>query len=182
MTRRLPLIVLFAGLALLAACGSDSKTSSGSPGTTTASGSASTATSTAAASASTIKISETSLGPVVVDGTGMTLYVFTPDTGTTSTCNDACASAWPALKGPATAGDGVDSGDLGTTTRSDGSVQVTFYGHPLYHYSGDGAPGDVSGQGSGGKWFVVDATGASVTGTGSTTTTTTAKAKASSGY
>jgi len=176
--RRLSLIALFAALVLIAAaCGSDSDSDSGSPAATTDSGSTETSAA-AGASASTVAISDTSLGSVAVDGEGMTLYVFTPDTGTESTCYDACASAWPALVGPATAGSGLDADDLGTTTRKDGTVQVTFYGHPLYHYAGDGAPGDVSGQGVGDKWFVVDADGVAITGTSSSSTT----AKARSGY
>lgn len=181
--RRLPVIALFAGLALLAACGSDSNDSSTAAPTTAASGSspASTAESSGA-SASTIKVSETSLGEVLVDGDGMTLYLFTPDTGTDSTCYDACAAAWPVLKGPGSAGEGVEADDLGTTTRKDGSVQVTYYGHPLYHYAGDGAPGDVSGQDVGGKWYVVDAEGNAVkSAAGASSSPSTTKA-ATSGY
>lgn len=177
--RRLPLVVLFAGLMLLAACGSDSNSSSPPPTTEPR---ASGAGADTPATASTVSVSETSLGDVLVDGDGMTLYLFTPDTGTDSTCYDACQSAWPLLKGPATAGEGVEADDLGTTTRTDGTIQVTYYGHPLYHYAGDGAAGDVSGQGSGGKWFVVDAKGAAVTtaeGSGASSSTT---AKRSSGY
>jgi predicted lipoprotein with Yx(FWY)xxD motif len=168
--RRTPLIALFAGLLFVAAaCGSDSDDSSSSV-TTTASEAESGSTTTDAGT-STVAIADTSLGPVLVDGEGLTLYLFTPDTGTESTCYDACASAWPALEGPATAGDGIDAGELATTTRTDGSVQVTYFGHPLYFYAGDGAPGDVSGQNVGGNWFVVDASGAAVKDTPAASTT-----------
>jgi predicted lipoprotein with Yx(FWY)xxD motif len=163
------MIALLASLLLLAAaCGSDSDDSSSSA--TTASGAESSSTTTGA-SASTLSIADTSLGPVLVDGEGLTLYLFTPDTGTESTCYDACASAWPSLEGPAAAGDGIDAGELATTTRTDGSVQVTYFGHPLYYYAGDGAPGDVSGQNVGGNWFVVDAAGDAVKDTPAASTT-----------
>jgi predicted lipoprotein with Yx(FWY)xxD motif len=169
---RTPLIALFAGLLFVAAaCGSDSDDSSSSV-TTTASGAESGSTTTGT---STVAIADTSLGPVLVDGEGLTLYLFTPDTGTESTCYDACASAWPALEGPATAGDGIDAGELATTTRTDGSVQVTYFGHPLYFYAGDGAPGDVSGQNVGGNWFVVDASGAAVKDTPAASSTSGAR-------
>jgi predicted lipoprotein with Yx(FWY)xxD motif len=159
--RRTPLIALFAGLLFVAAaCGSDSDDSSSSV-TTTASGAESGSTTTGT---STVAIADTSLGPVLVDGEGLTLYLFTPDTGTESTCYDACASAWPALEGPATAGDGIDAGELATTTRTDGSVQVTYFGHPLYFYAGDG-------QNVGGNRFVVDASGAAVKDTPAASTT-----------
>jgi predicted lipoprotein with Yx(FWY)xxD motif len=178
--RRTPLIALFAGLLFVAAaCGSDSDDSSSSV-TTTASEAESGSTTTDAGT-STVAIADTSLGPVLVDGEGLTLYLFTPDTGTESTCYDACASAWPALEGPATAGDGIDAGELATTTRTDGSVQVTYFGHPLYHYAGDGAPGDVSGQNVGGNWFVVDASGAAVKDTPAASTTSSTAADRSGG-
>ncbi|HEY6531323.1 MAG TPA: hypothetical protein VIY72_03405 [Acidimicrobiales bacterium] len=182
MRRRFTLLALFAGLVLIAAaCGSDSD--SGSGVTTTQRPAAGAEATAPAGGASTIAIADTSLGPVVVDGKGLTLYLFTTDTGPQSTCYDACATAWPFLEGPATAGDGVDAGDLGTTTRTDGSVQVTYFGHPLYYYSGDGAPGDVSGQDVGGVWFVVDAEGAAVTSapeSSASSSSTTARSR--SGY
>jgi predicted lipoprotein with Yx(FWY)xxD motif len=116
-------------------------------------------------SAWALKVADSDLGEIVVDESGLTLYSFAPDTETTSACTGGCADAWPPLVGPAEAGDGVDSALLGTITRDDGSTQATYGGHPLYHYAGDAGPGDTAGQGSGDKWFVVDATGATVTGT-----------------
>ena len=93
---------------------------------------------------------------------GFTLYWFAPDTPTTSKCNGSCATYWPPVKGPATAGAGV-TGKLATIKRSDGSVQATYNGHPLYTYVADTAPGQAKGNGlnlSGGVWHEVTASGA----------------------
>jgi predicted lipoprotein with Yx(FWY)xxD motif len=90
---------------------------------------------------------------VLTDAKGFTLYWFAPDTSTTSKCNGSCASFWPPVKGPVTAV-GV-KGTFGTIKRSDGSVQATFDGHPLYTFKGDKAPGEASGNGlniNGGLW------------------------------
>lgn len=108
------------------------------------------------------------LGKYLTDSKGMTLYVFANDTGSTSTCNGSCASAWPPLtsSGNATASGGATAGMLGTTKRTDGTTQVTYAGHPLYYYSGDSAAGDTNGQGStnfGGLWSVVAPTGTPIT-------------------
>lgn len=101
------------------------------------------------------------LGSFLVDEKNMTLYLFTKDTPNTSNCYDKCAAAWPPLltTGPSAAKDGVDSSKLGTTKRTDGTVQVTYNGWPLYYYVKDAKPGDVSGQDVGGVWFVVSPTG-----------------------
>jgi predicted lipoprotein with Yx(FWY)xxD motif len=107
-----------------------------------------------------VNLATTSLGEVLVDGNGMTLYVFTPDSAGDSTCYDDCEASWPVLAGDSvTAGDGLAAADFGTTTRTDGSSQVTFKGWPLYYFAGDKAAGDVAGQGLGDKWYVVDAAG-----------------------
>ena len=92
---------------------------------------------------------------------GRTLYVFTPDTGGTSTCNGQCASTWPPLTSTAAPalGNGLAAADFGTSARTDGSSQITFHGMPLYYFSGDTTAGDTNGQGLSGKWFVVDAGG-----------------------
>jgi len=101
------------------------------------------------------------LGSFLVDDKGMTLYRFTKDTPNTTVCYDKCATAWPPLltTGNAVAGEGVDASLFGTTTRTDGAVQVTYNGWPLYYYEKDKAPGDVTGQDVGGVWFVVSAAG-----------------------
>ena len=103
----------------------------------------------------------TSLGDVVVDADGLTLYILTSDTATQSTCEGGCASTWPPLLaiGEVVAGASLDSSLLGTIARDDGTTQVSYGGHPLYHYSGDHAPGDVKGQGRGGVWFALNPAG-----------------------
>jgi predicted lipoprotein with Yx(FWY)xxD motif len=103
-------------------------------------------------------------GTILTDANGRTLYLFLNDTSTTSTCADTCATNWPAVltNGNAVAGSGVDASKLGTTTRTDGSVQVTYNGHPLYYFAQDKAAGDVKGQGIKNVWYVVSATGDSV--------------------
>ncbi|HEY3015095.1 MAG TPA: hypothetical protein VGJ41_08295 [Nocardioides sp.] len=113
---------------------------------------------------STIKISDTSLGPVLTDGAGMTLYLYTPDSGGKSVCEAACLAAWPALEGKPAAGDGVDAALIGTITRDDGATQATYSGHPLYYYADDSSAGDVNGQQTGGVWYAVSASGSAVQG------------------
>jgi len=101
------------------------------------------------------------LGSFLVDDKGMTLYLFTKDTPNTTVCYEKCAVAWPPLltTGDPVAGEGVDASLLGTTDRTDGTVQVTYNGWPLYYYEKDKAPGDVVGQDVGGVWFVVSPAG-----------------------
>ena len=93
------------------------------------------------------------------------MYWFAPDTSTTSKCNGSCSTYWPPVKGPATAGAGV-TGTLGTITRSDGTKQATYDGHPLYTYVGDTAPGQAKGNAlnlSGGLWYEMTVSGATPT-------------------
>jgi predicted lipoprotein with Yx(FWY)xxD motif len=88
---------------------------------------------------------------------GHTLYFNTVDTMSKISCSGECASEWPPLAGKPKAGKGVDQGHLATAKRSDGTVQVTYYGHPLYEFSGDKAAGDTNGNGlsdEGGRWIV----------------------------
>ena len=98
---------------------------------------------------------------VLADANGRTLYWFAPDTAARSACYGSCAVYWPPVKGPATAGPGV-TGRLSVLTRSDGSVQAAYDGHPLYTYVGDSAPGQANGNGlnlNGGLWHEVTASG-----------------------
>jgi predicted lipoprotein with Yx(FWY)xxD motif len=149
-----------AGLAaalMIAACGS-STSSTGSGSTSSA---AAPATS-AAASSGALKTTKIGGVAVLTNAKGFTLYWFVPDTSTKSNCNGSCATYWPPVKGPATAGTGV-TGKLATITRSDGSAQATYDGHPLYTYVGDKAPGQAKGNGlnlSGGVWHEVTVSGA----------------------
>jgi predicted lipoprotein with Yx(FWY)xxD motif len=119
----------------------------------------------AAAGPATVNLGKNdTLGSFLVDDKGMTLYLFTKDTPNTTVCYDKCATAWPPLltTGDPVAGDGVDASLFGTTTRTDGTVQVTYNGWPLYYYEKDKAPGDVTGQDVGGVWYVVSAKGEQV--------------------
>jgi predicted lipoprotein with Yx(FWY)xxD motif len=111
----------------------------------------------------TINAKDTSLGKILVDDKGMTLYLFEKDKDGKSSCTGECAKQWPPVitTDKATAGQGVDASKLGTTDRTDGTKQVTYNKHPLYRYIKDTKPGDMNGQGVegfGAKWYVVDAT------------------------
>ena len=106
----------------------------------------------------------TSLGSILVDGRGRTVYEFANDTGSTSTCTGSCASVWLPVAAPATlpASEPGVTGKLGSTTRSDGARQLTVAGHPVYTFAGDSAPGQTNGQGKvldGGLWTVVSPAG-----------------------
>ena len=117
------------------------------------------------AAATTVSLGKNDkLGSFLVDDKGMTLYLFTKDTPNTSNCYDKCATAWPPLltTGEPAAGEGVDASLLGTTKRTDGTVQVTYNGWPLYYYQKDKAPGDIVGQDVGDVWFVVSPAGEQV--------------------
>jgi predicted lipoprotein with Yx(FWY)xxD motif len=114
----------------------------------------------------TLQVSQTAqLGQFLVDAKGMTLYLYTKDAPNTSNCYDQCAIVWPPLltNGAAVSGSGVDSSLLGTTTRKDGSVQVTYKGWPLYYWFQDKAPGDTKGQWVGNVWFVISPKGETIT-------------------
>ena len=138
--------------------------------TVSACGSSGSATSTPAAGASSASpaaggstVSQTTVGgqQVLTDSKGMVLYWFVIDTPTTSKCEGSCLTFWPVVPGPVTAGSGV-TGTLGTITRSDGSKQATYDGHPLYTYTADSAPGQANGNGinvDGGVWHEVTASG-----------------------
>lgn len=109
-----------------------------------------------------ITTADSSLGTVLVDGDGRTLYLFTKDSPGKSACEGECLSAWPILTGAPTAGDGVNAKFIGTITRSDGTVQATYHDWPLYYFAKDAAPGDVNGQGVNGVWFVVSPAGKAI--------------------
>ena len=116
---------------------------------------------------------------VLTDSQGMTLYWFAIDTSSASKCSGSCATYWPPVKGPVTAGSGV-TGTLGTITRSDGTMQATYDGHPLYTYVGDKAPGQAKGNGlnlSGGVWYEMTVSG-STPAAGAAASSTTAAAAA----
>lgn len=119
---------------------------------------------TSSGAAATVGVGNTSLGSILVNSNGRTLYLFRADVGTHSACSGACATAWPPLlaTGTPTAGTGLTASKLGTTTRSDATKQVTYNGHPLYLFIKDRKPGDVNGQGVtafGAHWFVLASSG-----------------------
>ena len=145
---------------IAAACGSSSTTPQ-SPGSSSAAGASAAASASASSSGKALKTATIGGVTVLTSAKGFTLYWFVPDTATKSNCNGACATYWPPVKGPATAGPGV-TGTLTTITRSDGSMQAAYDGHPLYTYVGDTAPGQAKGNGlnlSGGVWHEVTASG-----------------------
>jgi predicted lipoprotein with Yx(FWY)xxD motif len=169
-------VTLVAAALLAAGCGSSSNAASSGTSSKSSGGGygygapATSATTTMPASGSaTVSSRMTSLGQILVDGNGMTIYLFEKDTGTTSMCDSSCAKYWPPVTttGAPKAGSGATAAMLGTTKRADGTTQVTYNGHPLYLYAGDKNPGDVAGQGMnafGALWYVVSPAGKEVVG------------------
>src|ERR1700704_1778549 len=107
------------------------------------------------------------LGQILVDEGGMTVYLFVAETGTTSPCYPSCAAIWPPVltTGAPQAGAGAQASLLGTTTRTDGKVEVTYAGHPLYYFVKDKVAGDATGQGINGfgaLWWVMSPSGAAI--------------------
>jgi predicted lipoprotein with Yx(FWY)xxD motif len=151
---RLRQAAILVGLALsVVACGSDSTTAPGSSSAatvpTTQAPTSAAASSAAAGGGAVVGVGTVSKGQVLVGAGGRTLYLFTADTGSQSTCTGACAQNWPPLTttGSPTAGTGATQSLLGTSTRTDGSVQVTYNGHPLYYFASDTKAGDANGEG-----------------------------------
>jgi predicted lipoprotein with Yx(FWY)xxD motif len=174
------LVSIAAGAALLAACGSSGSGSgttvapaTQAPATTTAPATEAPATTgssapagTAAGEAAPVTVAKTSLGDILVDAKGMTLYAFTNDSNGTATCTGGCAQAWP----PATVDSedlpaGLDAKVFSVVEGADETYQLKAGQWPLYTYAGDQAAGDTNGQGSGGKWFVVAPDGSLIKGT-----------------
>ena len=154
---------------LLAACGPSSATPGsaygGGSASPTASGSAGSSTSGMGASGTaggmattvTLMIKKTAIGNVLADAKGDTLYWYSKDMkGGASTCTGSCLSAWPIVAGEPEAAMGVTfAGKLGSVTDSNGTVQATYNGYPLYRYAEDMMPGETSGNGAGGAWHVI---------------------------
>jgi predicted lipoprotein with Yx(FWY)xxD motif len=151
-TRNITLLSLAAaGLALTAACGSSSETGRSGP--------------LPPATGDAVSAQSTSLGTILVDGNGRTVYVFANDHSNMSNCTGACAADWPPVPAPTQLPASLPGvmGALGMTARSDGGHQLTVAGHPVYTFSGDSAPGQTNGQGvnlNGGVWTVVSPSGA----------------------
>jgi predicted lipoprotein with Yx(FWY)xxD motif len=191
MRRSIPLAAALATAALVAAgCGSSSNDNAS---TTSGSGSSGAASSNAASSGggaygamtpsqtqptptssgpATVKTTSSPLGTILVDGSGRTLYLFERDTTSKSTCAGSCATDWPPLTttGSAKASGQTKASMLGTTRRADGTTEVTYAGHPLYYYIGDGGPGDTNGQNIdafGAEWYVLAPSGHAIKTSGS---------------
>ena len=163
---------VFLGLAALLVAGCASKkSSSGTPaaaGTSAAAAAGGSGAAAAATGAATVSVHKGSLGDYLTDGSGKTVYLFTPDKTSTPTCYGECAAFWPAVltKGAPQAGTGAIASKLGTSPRTDGTTQVTYNGHPLYEYMGDQSAGDISGQGKDGTWYVLTPAGTQIGGSG----------------
>ena len=178
-TRRgLPLLAFpAAGVALLAAaCGSAGTTGSAYGGSAANTGTAGAATSSGGtrygaepppiSGALSVKVAMSGLGSFLTDGQGRTLYLFTRDSGGTSSCTGGCTSVWPPVTSltAVQAGSGTSASLLGTTSGG-GQMQVTYNGHPLYYYVGDIKPGDTNGEQLnqfGGLWYAVSPSGMQV--------------------
>jgi len=118
----------------------------------------------AAGGSTVVKVGPSNLGRILVDAHGKTLYIWAHDKTSKSSCNGACAAYWPPLlsKGRPQAIAGANPKLLGTSKRSDGRMQVTYAGHPLYYFVEDTKAGQTSGEGLtdfGGRWDPVSATG-----------------------
>ncbi len=158
---------------LMVGCGSSGSSTTTATSSTPASAQATTtatASSTSAAAASTeaaavVSSKHSKLGTVLAAGhKKLTVYLFEADTGSESTCYEACAKVWPPVTTGAAASalGAAKSADLGTTTRKDGTKQVTYKGHPLYFYIKDRDDGDSYGEGSksfGAGWYVLAPSG-----------------------
>ena len=164
-------LVVAAPALLVAACGGYS----GSNGTQ--SGTSSKGADSTSSQAAKVETHSGDLGTFVTDGSGRALYLFAADHGGKSACTGGCSSVWPPFttKGTPRAAGQAKASMVGTTSRGDGSEQVTYAGHPLYYFAGDHASGDTTGQGVdefGGRWWVVSPAGSAIThsagGAGST--------------
>ena len=114
-----------------------------------------------------------SAGAFLTAGSGRAVYLWAADGMNMSACSGACTAAWPPVPatGTLTATGGAKASDLGTITRSDGTKQVTYDGHPLYYFVGDSAAGQTNGQGSdnfGAEWWLVASSGAKITASSNT--------------
>jgi predicted lipoprotein with Yx(FWY)xxD motif len=148
---------------LIAACGG-----SGSNSTSGAQNANSAPTASGSASNISIGTAKGADGTYLTGASGRTVYLWVADKSTKSTCAGGCAAEWPPVttKSAPKAGSGAQASDLGTTTRPDGTKQVTYRGHPLYYFIGDSGAGMLNGQGSdgfGAKWWLVAPSGSAIT-------------------
>jgi predicted lipoprotein with Yx(FWY)xxD motif len=187
---RVGVVAALMGVALLvAACGSSSSSSaSSSASPAAASSTPSSSVSTATATGVSIGTAKGSDGTYLTGASGRALYLWVADSNGKSSCSAACAKVWPPLISHATpsASGGVTAAELGTITRSDGTKQVTYKGHPLYYFIVDSGPGKIKGQGSnsfGAKWWLVAPSGAAITaGTSSTAASSSSSSSGGGGW
>lgn len=157
--RLLPVIAVF--VMALAACGDGGETTAidDEPAEETADNGEAETDPEAPTDGPTVQLASSEHGEILVDGEGMTLYVFLPDDQGEPTCTDECADTWPVFEGEVSAGEGVDGSMLDTTEHPSGTTQATYNGWPLYYFTNDQAAGDVNGQGVGENWYVIGADG-----------------------
>jgi len=163
-------LILAATLSLAACSSGDNPTSPATPdpystftpSETPASGGDESPAPDPAAQAAALMTADSELGTIVVDGNGMTVYMYDADKQGSgkSACSDSCLSAWPAVPG----GDDAPTltgitGEVTTITGADGNPQLALNGWPLYYYAADAGAGDTAGQAKGGVWWVLDAAG-----------------------
>jgi predicted lipoprotein with Yx(FWY)xxD motif len=156
------------GVALLVAACSTGSSGTAAAGSSSPAGASSSSAAAGGSGSTVITTVSSSAGTFLANSSGHAVYLWTKDSSGMSACSGACAGAWPPVTttGTVTASGGAKSSDLGTITRSDGTKQVTYDGHPLYFFSGDSGPGMASGQGNdgfGAKWWLVSPSGSDVT-------------------
>lgn len=165
---RITLTLTAGAMLALAACGSSSTATSSTSSTTSASPTTS-ASSRAGSPSPALGVANTSLGRVLVDGHGMTVYLLTSDKPGKSLCNAQCLTYWPMVKAPSTLPKVTDlTARIGATRSTSGTQMLTAGGWPLYTFVKDRAPGDVSGEGVktfGGTWYAVSPSGQPVKAT-----------------
>jgi predicted lipoprotein with Yx(FWY)xxD motif len=162
MKRPVAFLAVVPAVLALAACGSSSSGGGSSPSSNS---------SAASATSPVLRVaSKAKLGPILVDAQGRTLYRYAPDHGGKSTCTGGCSMEWPpaTVRGSGALTAAGVKGTVATTTRPDGTTQLSFDGKPLYRFAQDTTKADANGQGLEHSWFVIPAKGAA-----STTTTTT---------
>ena len=187
MHARSPVIATVALLGILALAaagcgGGDSSTTATSSSTTAPTGAG------GSGGAATIDVADNpDLGQILTDGDGNTVYLFEKDEDGTSNCSGECATEWPPVttSGSAKAGDGADQSLISTTKRDDGSMQVTYDGHPLYLYAGDTKPGDTTGNGLelyGAEWYAITPDGSNAEGSADSGSGDSSEGSTSGGY
>jgi predicted lipoprotein with Yx(FWY)xxD motif len=156
------------GVALLVAACSTGSSGTAAAGSSSPAGASSSSAAAGGSGSTVITTVSSSAGTFLATSSGHAVYLWSKDGNGMSACTGACTGAWPPVTttGQVTASGGAKSSDLGTITRSDGTKQVTYDGHPLYFFSGDSGPGMASGQGNdgfGAKWWLVSPSGSDVT-------------------